>query len=110
MARQCPNCSADVIRKPGRGGLKTFCNPKCKSEFQARQMNEGRAILAFAKAWRECRNRKEDREIGAQALRELCKLVDEFNAKDRAAGRPRATEYVRRQFDYGYLYADRKRA
>lgn len=105
--RQCPNCGKPVVRKPGPGGAKTFCAPRCKVEYQGRAMNEGRAIIAFAKAWRESRNRKEDREVGSAALAELCNVLDSFNAADRAAGRPRTTEYVKTQFQRGYLYRDR---
>lgn len=107
--RTCPECGAPVIRKEGRGGVKTFCCPEHKTAFQSRQALEGRAIIALAKAWREARNRREDREVGAAALAEMCRIIDGFNAQDRAAGRPRTTEYVRRDMARGYAYQDRRK-
>lgn len=109
MKLQCPECDAPVIRTSGRGGLKTFCSDEHKRSYQARAAKEGRAIIAFAKAWREARNRKEDREVGSEALKELCQILDGFSADDRKAGRPRATEYVRTQLRRGFRYMDRAR-
>ena len=105
----CPECGRPVVRQSGRGGLKTFCSNEHKIAFQARAAKEGRAIIVFAKAWREARNRKEDREVGSEALKELCQILDGFSADDRKAGRPRATEYVRTQLRRGYRYMDRAR-
>lgn len=105
----CPECGEPVIRKVGPGGAKAFCSDEHKRAYQARAAKEGRAVIAFAKAWREARNRKEDRDVGSEALRELCSILDGFIAEDRKAGRPRTTEYVRTQFRRGYRYMDRTR-
>lgn len=106
--KQCPNCGAEVIRRSAKGQAPRFCQPKCKTEFQARAAVEGRAIIALAKAWRASRNRVEDRELGSKCLGEMVAILDSFNAKDRAAGRPRPTEYARRLLFDG-RYIDRMR-
>jgi hypothetical protein len=107
--QQCPECGTEFRRSSGRGGVKTFCTAEHKKAYQARAAAEGRAIIALAKAWRECRNRKEDGPTGSAALAEMVSILDSFNAADRKAGRPRTTEYVKRQLRSGYRYMDRKR-
>lgn len=111
MARNCPECGAEVRREPGqRGGTKHFCSNPCKIAYQARAAKEGRAIIAIAKAWRMSRSRPADKDIGKEAFAELCRVLDDFNAQDRRAGRAPATDYARLLFRDGRLYMDRKRA
>ena len=110
MARNCPECQAPVRREPGaRGGTKHFCCNEHKVAYQARQAKEGRAIIAIAKAWRMSRNSPANKETGSQAFAELCRMLDGFNAEDRAEGRAPAVDYVRTLFSDGRLYIDRRR-
>lgn len=110
MARTCPECQAPVKREEGaRGGKKHFCCNEHKVTYQARQAKEGRAIIALAKAWRMARNSPSNKDIGSQAFAELCRMLDGFNAGDKADGRAPATEYARTLFADGRLYIDRRR-
>jgi len=45
----------------------------------------------YAMAYRQGRGRK---GVAAEAFKELSRLLDRFNAEDRAAGRPSAMAYV----------------
>lgn len=110
MAHPCPECGTEVRRIPGqRGGKKHFCSEACKTAFQSRAAKEGRAIIAIAKAWRMARSRPNDKDIGKDAFAELCRVLDDFNAQDRKAGRAPATDYARILLGDGRLYMDRKR-
>ena len=111
-AKTCPECgNALPAREAGkRGAAAIFCCEAHKTAFQNRQAVQGRAVIALAKAWRASRNRKEDRAIGAAALNELCAILDQFNADDREASRPRPTEYAETLLASGSRYMDRKRA
>lgn len=103
----CPECGLEFTRSSGRGGVKNFCTDQHKRDYQARQMKQGRAIIALAKAWRESRNRKEDRAFGAEALSEMVSIIDSFVSQDREAGRPKTIGYAKRLLKQG-RYIDRK--
>lgn len=109
--KHCPECGAAIPpREKGKmGRVAKFCSDEHKERFQKRQAKEGRAIVALAKAWRASRNRKEDREVGAKALSELCATLDQFNAQDRAAGRPGPIAYAEDLLNDGTRYMDRMR-
>lgn len=104
----CPECGTEFRRSSGRGGIKTFCSPEHKKAYQARALNEGRAIIALAKAWRESRNSKETRELGSQCLTEMVSIIDSFVSEDRKAGRPKTMGYAARLLRQG-RYIDRKK-
>lgn len=110
MTKTCPECGTELPRRPAgaRGQAPTFCCTAHKTAFQNRQAVQGRAIIAMAKAWRAARNRKEDSGIGREALTEMSAILDSFIADDRAAGRPRPTEYARTLLNQG-RYIDRQR-
>lgn len=110
MTKQCPECGAPIAPRPAgkRGQVSTFCCTAHQTAFQQRQFQQGRAIIALAKAWRASRNRKEDREIGAAALTEMYAIIDSFNSEDIKAGRPRCTEYAARLLANG-RFIDRRR-
>jgi hypothetical protein len=102
--RSCAECGQPF--KPSRFH-QSFCCPAHKVAFQNRAAVEGRAIIALAKAWRASRNRREDSALGSQCLSELCTILDEFNARDREAGRPAAQAYAKRLLAMG-RYMDRE--
>ena len=111
MTKQCPECGAPIAPRPAgkRGQAPTFCCTAHQTAFQQRQFQQGRAIIALAKAWRSSRNRKEDRETGAAALSEMSAILDSFNFDDAKAGRPRPAEYAAHLLANG-RFIDRRRA
>ena len=88
----CPTCGSPFSRW-GRGGQRNFCSPTCRQDFAARAKVEGALIVQLAKAWRAERG---GGEVGKAAFQELCTVLDMLNARDREAGRPPVTQYVRR--------------
>lgn len=103
--RVCPECGHEVVRRSARGPMPTFCSNGCKKDHANRALVEGRAVIAFAKAWRV------DRGSGAIAkgsLAQLCAILDQFNAQDLEAGRPRADLYAAKLLRDGTIFRDRQ--
>jgi endogenous inhibitor of DNA gyrase (YacG/DUF329 family) len=98
----CPNCGASTAE---RAKSATFCSDECKIAHYNRHVKEGRAMVAWAKAWRIDRG---SGEIAKGALDQLCNIVDTFNREDAEAGRPRADLYAAKLLRGGSLYADRR--
>lgn len=105
----CPNCSGPVVRRSTRGPMPTFCDAKgagvCKKEHANRHIVEGRAVIAFLKAWRVDRAQG---EIAQAAFAEANRILDQFNAQDREAGRPRADLYAAKMLADGTQFVDRQ--
>lgn len=101
----CPECGGQVVRRSVRGPMPTFCTPECKRAHGNRHIVEGRAVIAFLKAWRIDRGTG---EIAKSALAQMCQIVDQFNANDRDAGRPRADLYAAKLMADGRLFMDRQ--
>lgn len=111
--RLCPECLTPLPeRQPGqRGALKRFCCNEHKTTYQARLAKIGRAMAPAALAWRASRNFKdaERKEVGRNALQELCRILDGQNAEDKAEGRMPAIDYFAIVQADGTLYMDRQR-
>lgn len=103
--RICPSCGKPAERKAQRGPMPTFCGLKCKRDFGNRELVEGRAVVAFLKAWRIDRG---SGEIAQESFKEVCAIIDSFNAADREAGRPRADLYAAKKLVTGFRYMDRE--
>ncbi len=113
--RICPNCGGPVVRRSARGSHPTFCSAKgegvCKREHANRHTVEGRAVMAFLKAWRIDRG---SGEIAKGAFAQVCQIVDQFNAADLAyrgpngEQRPRADLYAAKMLASGTMYFDRQ--
>lgn len=105
----CPNCGGPVVRRSARGPMPTFCDAKgpgaCKREHGNRALVEGRALVAFVKAWRIDRAQG---EIARGAFEQICRIADQFNAEDRTAGRPRADLYAAKLLADGTQFFDRQ--
>lgn len=112
----CPNCGKALPARPagmrGRPGI--FCpaaagetKSACKLAHEKRRASEGAAAIAMLKAWRIDRG---SGEIAQEAFRQLCTIIDTFNADDKAAGRPRADLFAAKLMADGRLYMDRKQA
>lgn len=85
--RACPECG--VKFKANHPGAQ-FCTTAHKTAFHNRQ--KGRAsVVMLAMAYRQKRGAK---GTGAESFKEMCRLLDLFNAEDREAGRPGAASYV----------------
>lgn len=106
----CPNCGADVVRKSKRGPPPIFCGKECKRAMNNRLTVEGRAAIAFLKAWRIDRG---SGEIAQRSLAQVCEIADLFNAQDHEAGRPRADLYAAKLLSENFVtrgvrYIDRR--
>lgn len=101
----CPECGGEVIRRSARGPMPTFCSAECKKSHANRHIVEGRAVIAFLKAWRIDRAQG---EIAQSSFAEICNIVDQFNAQDREAGRPRADLYAAKLLADGTKFVDRQ--
>jgi hypothetical protein len=89
--------------------MPTFCDAKgkdvCKREHSNRHLVEGRAVIALLKAWRVDRGTG---EIAQMAFAESCRILDQFNAQDRDAKRPRADLYAAKLLADGSMFMDRQ--
>lgn len=103
--RVCPECGGEVVRRSARGPIPTFCSPECKRSHNNRHLVEGRAVIAFLKAWRIDRG---SGEIAKASLAQVCQIVDQFNAQDRDAARPRADLYAAKLLRDGTIFRDRQ--
>lgn len=103
--RVCPECGGAAVRRSAKGPMPTFCGPECKRAHANRHIVEGRAVIAFLKAWRIDRA---SGEIAKGSFAQVCKIVDQFNAQDLAAGRPRADLYAAKLLRDGSEYFDRQ--
>ena len=101
----CPECGGQVVRRSARGPMPTFCSPECKRDHGNRHIVEGRAIIALAKAWRIDRGTG---EIAKTAFEQMCRIIDQFNAQDREASRPRADLYAAKLMVDGRMFMDRQ--
>lgn len=107
----CAECGG---RFPKNRPQQQFCCPAHKTAYQNRLAVQGRAVVAFAKAWRSGRNlgkgpeAEDQREVARQALSELCAILDSFNAEDKAAGRPNPLHYAKGLLRSG-RYIDRQK-
>ena len=85
--RVCPECGDKFVAAHPNA---QFCSAAHKTAFHNRQ--KGRAhVIMYAMAYRQGRGRK---GVAAEAFKETCRLLDMFNAEDRAAKRPSALSYV----------------
>ena len=104
--RICPECGGPAERRSARGPAPTFCSQECRKAHGNRHIVEGRAVIAFLKAWRIDRG---SGEIAKESLAEVCSIVDSFNTADREAGRPRADLYAAKLLAEGTRYMDRQK-
>lgn len=99
-SRTCCECGQKFVAKhPGAG----FCTPAHKTAFHNRQKGRS-SVVMIAMAYRQKRGGK---GTGAEAFKEMCRLLDLFNEEDRKAGRPSAATYIegqkrRDQFNTGW--------
>lgn len=88
--RKCGECGEAFTANHVSSG---FCCPAHKLAFHNRQ--KGRAsVVIIAMAYRQKRGGK---GTGAEAFKEMCRLLDVFNEEDRKAGRPSAASYLEGQ-------------
>lgn len=108
-ARVCPECGGPVERRSARGPMPTFCDAQgkgvCKKNHANRHIVEGRAVIAFLKAWRIDRAQG---EIAQKSFEQICRITDQFNAQDKEAGRPRADLYAAKLLVDGTQFFDRQ--
>lgn len=100
--RICPECGVSFHTTHP---TKRFCSNEHRQAFANREAAEGKVIASYAKAWRLKRGGK---GVGKEAFAELCRILDDFNARDRAEGRPPVTGYVSTLLASGYTAADRR--
>ena len=105
----CPWCGGNPERKSAKGPPPLFCSPKCRTAMEGLKLADGRAIIAFAKAWRISRNNPRDSALGAACLTEMSSILDQLNERDRKAGRTSAMtlSYAERLLKAPDKYRDR---
>lgn len=103
----CPDCGGEVVRRSTRGPVPTFCTQACKISFTNRHVVEGRAVIALLKAWRIDRGTG---EIAREAFAQVNQILDQFNAQDKDADRPRADLYAAKLLLDGTRFFDRQHA
>jgi endogenous inhibitor of DNA gyrase (YacG/DUF329 family) len=101
----CPECGGPVTRRSARGPMPTFCCPEHKKVHANRAIVEGRALVAFVKAWRIDRAQG---EIAQKSFEQICRIADQFNAQDKEAKRPRADLYAAKLLADGTQFFDRQ--
>lgn len=104
--RICPECGGAVVRRSARGPMPTFCSDGCKKKRSNRRLVRGSAIIELAQAWRIDRG---SGEIAQTAFQQLCAILDQFNAEDNGAGRPRADLMAAKILADGSMFIDRQR-
>jgi hypothetical protein len=105
--RVCPECGGEVVRKSARGPFPTYCADKaCKKDRGNRRLVRGAAIIEFAQAWRVNRG---SGETAKASFNQMCRILDQFNAEDHAANRPRADLCAAKILADGSLYMDRQK-
>lgn len=99
---KCPECGADVFSAHPR---QQFCTPKHSKDYSNRQLKRGQRLASLAQAWRLSRGRKDDesRSSASFAFAQFCRLLDQFNAEDREAGRVDALRVFQRRMAAGLL-------
>ena len=97
--KQCPECSV-YFEGTGRA---VFCTPKHKASFHGRNQARGQVMVPLVLAWRAGRGQK---AVAKQALRELARLSDAWNAEDRAAGRLPQSAYAGAKLANGWTAVD----
>lgn len=95
---KCCWCGEEYTQPPRSNNSKLFCSPKCKLSHNNWMGSHGKAIMATAMKWRLARGGSQNG--GANALKELCFLLDKANAEfvaDRPKGAPSIHEYYARR-------------
>lgn len=103
--RVCPECGGEAVRRSTRGPMPTFCSPDCKKSHANRHIVEGRAVIALLKAWRIDRAQG---EIAQASFAQVNRILDQFNAQDKEAARPRADLYAAKLLADGTQFFDRQ--
>ncbi len=83
-SRLCAECGAEFVPNSYQ---QTFCSAAHRLAFHNRAAVEGRAFIAFAKAWRVSRNSKGSAKLGAVCLSEMSRILDSFISADAKEGR-----------------------
>lgn len=94
MYRKCPECG-EMFPYSGK---KVFCTTEHRVEWNNRMLSRGGALVPYAMAWRQSRNRKGKKEFARYVLNEFCLALDRYSAEDREAGRPPAIEVLESRF------------
>lgn len=99
--RTCPECGEGFVTTTKD---RLFCTDAHKAAFHNRSSKIGRSLVPLALAWRSGRNVKgktpEARALRASAARafsDMCRLLDEAAADDRAAERMTKLDYLRQR-------------
>lgn len=99
----CPECGGPVTQ-PAKGRARIFCKEAHKQAFRNRLAVRGKMLTGLALGWRVDRG---SGPTAKAAFAQMCAMLDEWNADDREAGRPRADYYTGLLIEQGN-YVDRK--
>ena len=89
---RCAECSRAFQPKRDHA---TFCSTACRTAYHNRNAAHGKTIVPMLQAWRMARG---SGPTAKEAFKEACRLLDAWNADDKANGRARAEDMVARQF------------
>jgi len=98
--RTCCECGVEFLANDVQG---RFCDKKHKDAWKNRSLKRGAIMVPLVLAWRAGRGSKEEAKW---AYKELCKLADQWNAEDRAAGRTPMAKYLLPKMRSGWSAAD----
>lgn len=92
ISRTCPECGTEFQTK---SRAKLFCLPEHKLRFHNRCAARGKVLIPLAMAWRHGRGSGDTAKL---AFTRMNSLLDEYNAEDLKAGRPRMIDFVESGF------------
>lgn len=106
--KTCPECGERFTQAHHR---KLFCSTPHQIAFNKRREKRGHRLATLALAWRAGRSMGRAKTPEAQELKEaaqdafghMCRLLDEFAAEDRAAGRMHPTKVFNQLQRYNML-------
>lgn len=87
---KCAECSGNFSAAQLK---QVFCSTTCKQTYHNRAAKRGKVLVPLVMAQRQGRNTP----TGKQAHGEWARLVSQFTAEDKAAGRMSAHDFIRRQ-------------
>lgn len=98
--RRCPECLEAL---EGASPRQMFCSAAHKQAFHNRQTVRGRQLVPLVMAERVTRSGScRDKATGKKARQDSRRLMDRWNAEDRAAGRMAMDEYVALRIRFGF--------
>lgn len=91
MKAKCAECGELFARKQAK---QIFCAPACRMAFHNRMAKRGKTLTPLALAYRM----KRTSPISKRAHVDFCRVVAQFEAEDKAAGRMTGRAFIAHQY------------